>query len=53
MAFREKDRDFVRVLLIEKMIVVETLIERIPMLQIDEQLRERILKWVYKTTEEL
>jgi hypothetical protein len=52
-AFREKDRDFVRVLLIEKMIVVETLIERIHMLQIDEQLRERILKWVHKTTEEL
>ncbi len=52
-AYREKDRDFVRVLLIENMIVVETLLERIHMLQIDEQLRERILKWVHKTTEEL
>ena len=52
-AYREKDRDFVRALLIEKMIIVETLIERIHMLQIDEQLRERILKWVHKTTEEL
>jgi hypothetical protein len=52
-AFREKDRDFVRVLLIEKMITVETLIERIHMLQIDEQRRQQILKWVYKTTEEL
>jgi len=52
-AFREKDRDYVRVLLIEKMIVVETLRERIHMLQIDEQRRERILKWLYKTTEEL
>ena len=52
-AYREKDRDFVRVLLIEKMIVAETLIERIHMLPIDEQLRERILKWVHKTTEEL
>jgi hypothetical protein len=35
------------------MIVVETLIERIHMLQIDEQQRERILKWVHKTAEEL
>jgi hypothetical protein len=52
-AFREKDRDFVRILLIENMIVVETLIERIHMLQIDEQQRERILKWVHKTAEEL
>ena len=52
-AFREKDRDFVRILLIENMIVVKTLLERIHMLQIDEQLREIILKWVHKTTEEL
>jgi hypothetical protein len=52
-AFREKDRDFVRVLLIEKMIVAETLTERIQMLPIDEQLREHLLQWVHKTIEEL
>jgi hypothetical protein len=52
-AYREKDRDFLRVLLTEKMIVAETLIERIHMMQIDEQLREHLLQWVHKTTEEL
>ena len=52
-AFREKDRDFVRVLLTEKMIVAETLIKRIRMLQIDEQLQQHLLRWVHKTIEEL
>ena len=52
-AYREKDRDFVRVLLTEKMIVAETLIERIQMLQIDEKLQESLLGWVHKTIEEL
>ena len=52
-AYRDKDRDFVRVLLTENMIVAETLAERIRMLQIDEQLRENLLQWVHKTNEEL
>ena len=52
-AYREKDRDFLRVLLTEKMIAAETLIERIHLLQIDEQLREHLLQWVHKTNEEL
>jgi Nucleotidyltransferase of unknown function (DUF6036) len=53
MAYREKDRDFVRVLLTEKMIVAKTLLRRIHMLPIDEQLREHLLQWVHKTIEEL
>ena len=52
-AYREKDRDFVRVLLTEKMIVAESLLKRIHMLPIDEQPREHLLQWVYKTIEEL
>ena len=52
-AYREKDRDFVRVLLTEGMIVVKTLIERIQLLKIDQQLRERLLQWVQNTSEEL
>ncbi len=52
-AYREKDRDFVRVLLTEGMIVAKILIERIHLLNIDEQLRERLLQWVQYTSEEL
>ena len=51
-AYREKDRDFVRTLLIEGMIVAETLIERIDSLKIDENLRERLLQWMQNTTKE-
>jgi hypothetical protein len=52
-AFREKDRDFVRTLLVKKMIAIEVLIERINLLKIDEELRERLLQWTQKTSEEL
>lgn len=52
-AYREKDRDFVRILLIEGMIVAKTLIERINLLNIDNELRNRFLQWIQKTIEEL
>jgi len=52
-AYREKDRNFVRILLIEGMISVQTLIKRIRSLRIDEQLRERLVQWVQYTAEEL
>jgi hypothetical protein len=52
-AYRHKDRDFVRVLLIEKMIASPILLERIFSLKIDEPLRERLVHWVQYTTEEL
>jgi hypothetical protein len=52
-AYREKDRDFVRTVLIERMITPETLIERINLLNIDEELRDRLLQWIQNTIEEL
>ncbi len=52
-AYREKDKEFVRLLLIEKMIDVEILTERIRSLNVKEQLRERLLQWVKITAEEL
>jgi hypothetical protein len=52
-AYREKDRNFVRTLLIEGMIVAKILIERISLLKIDEELRERLLQWIQNTIEEL
>jgi len=52
-AYREKDREFVRLLLIEKMIDARILTERIPSLNVKEQLRERVLQWVKITAEEL
>lgn len=51
--YREKDRDFVRTLLTEGMIAPETLIERINLLNIDEELRDRLLQWIQNTIEEL
>jgi len=52
-AYREKDRDFVRILLIKEMINTQTLIERISTLRIDEHLRDRLVQWVQSTAEEL
>ena len=52
-AYREKDKEFVRLLLIEKMIDVKILTERISSLNVKEQLRERLLQWVEITAEEL
>jgi len=52
-AYREKDKEFVRLLLIEKMIDVIILTERIGSLNVEEQLRERLLQWVKITAEEL
>ena len=52
-AYREKDKEFVRLLLIEKMINVKIFTERISSLNVKEQLRERLLQWVKITAEEL
>jgi hypothetical protein len=48
-AFREKDLEFVRVLLIEKMVAPRKLITRIRRLPIPEASRERLVRWVDKT----
>jgi hypothetical protein len=52
-AYREKDREFVRLLLIEKMIDTKILKERVSSLNVKDQLRERLLQWITITAEEL
>ena len=52
-AYREKDRDFVRLLFMEKMIDAGILRERIRTLDVEVQLRARLLQWVKITEEEL
>lgn len=52
-AFREKDKEFVGLLLIEKMIDKRILMERIIALNIEEQLRGYLLRWVQISAEEL
>lgn len=50
-AFREKDRAFVRVLLAEGMVEAETLIERIGILPIEEDQRVGLADWVRANVE--
>lgn len=52
-AFREKDRDFVRVLLLEGLINADELLERISWMEIDPGLRDRMQRWVRAIREEL
>ncbi|MBW1724010.1 MAG: hypothetical protein JRD87_02030 [Deltaproteobacteria bacterium] len=52
-AYREKDKEFVRLLLIEKMIDVKIITKRISELNVEAKLRERLLQWVKITAEEL
>ena len=52
-AHREKDKEFVRLLLIEKMINVKILMERISLLNVEERQRERLLQWVKISAEEM
>lgn len=52
-AFREKDKEFAGLLLIEKMIDKKIFMERIIALNIEEQLRGYLLQWVQISAEEL
>jgi hypothetical protein len=52
-AYREKDREFTRLLLIEKRIDGAVLKKRIGALNIEDQLRERLHRWLNITVEEL
>ena len=52
-AYREKDKEFVRQLLIEKMIDADILMARISGLDVKEQLQNRLLYWLKITAEEL
>lgn len=45
-AFRAKDREFVRILIVEKLVSVSELLERIQTLEIAEHFRSRLVAWV-------
>jgi hypothetical protein len=52
-AYREKDRDFVRVLLIEGLAAPELLKDRIDVMPIDQERKDHLTRWVTITAEEL
>lgn len=52
-AFRDKDRDFVRVLLSERLVKARKLVMRIQRLPKNASERERLVGWVKRTVEEL
>jgi hypothetical protein len=52
-AYREKDRIFVSTLLIEELINGATLLERIRILPVDDVTRERLIRWVEVTLDDI
>jgi len=48
-AFRPKDRDFVRILIVEELISIVVLLERMRDLAIDDDLRSRLTRWIEAT----
>ena len=52
-AFREKDRDFVRTLLVEELILADELLARISTLPVDTEVASRLAQWVEATAREL
>jgi len=52
-AFRDKDRDFVRRLLMEKMISIDVLIERLRSIENHQELKERAINWSQRIAHEL
>jgi hypothetical protein len=52
-AFRDKDRDFVRVLLVEGLIDADVLLERIETMELEPELRDRMVRWTGAIAAEL
>ena len=52
-AYREKDRDFVRTMLVEKLIDADVLCARIDALPTDPETQTRLKNWVRRTEAEL
>jgi hypothetical protein len=52
-AFREKDRDYVRTLLVEMLVSPELLLDRIAALPIEAELATRLTRWVEATVRDL
>jgi len=51
-AFRDKDREFVRILLMEDLINADTLVGRIASLPCDPEERARLTAWIKRTVED-
>jgi hypothetical protein len=52
-AYREKDRTFVATLLVEKLIDGTVLLERIGLLNVDENTKGRLVRWVERTRDDI
>ena len=52
-ACRDKDRDFVRVLLIEQMIDADIFLQRIDLLPVSDEIKERSVNWIKRTVKDL
>lgn len=52
-AFRDNDREFVRVLLLERLVDAETLRERLAKLPVAEEERDRLARWAEATWREI
>ena len=52
-AFRDKDRDFVRTLLVEKLINADILRERIKSLPVPSDEKQRLVTWIDKTEKDI
>ncbi|MEJ7809925.1 MAG: DUF6036 family nucleotidyltransferase [Gemmatimonadaceae bacterium] len=52
-AFRDKDRDFVRVLIAEKLVKPRKLVLALRALPRDEEFRTRLVRWVERTLREM
>jgi len=52
-AYRDKDRDFVRVLLIEQMIDADIFLHRIDLLPVPDEVKERSVNWIKRTVKDL
>ena len=52
-AFRDKDRDFVRVLLVETLIDADVLLERVNLMDVVPELRDRMVRWIRALRDEM
>jgi len=52
-AYRDKDRDFIRNLLVESMIDVEILLYRVDLLPVTDDIKERSVNWIKRTAKDL
>lgn len=52
-AFRDKDRDFVRVLLVEGLIDLDVLLERVELMDVGPDLYDRMVRWIRALADEM